>query len=203
MTDYYTTHTLENIARYVIKQHDPYFFKFEPQAVPIERIIEDTYCLTIDCMRLTMSGEVLGRMIYDNGYDTCYNPEKDKYELVRVTKGTIIIESLLLEHPRYYGRYRFTLAHELAHWIIHKKLFTGTRTAAASHKSSEISDNAVEWQANYLAAAILMPAGLVKCAYYQAKARKAANIAKELAGIFEVSAQAMKIRLNELVIESL
>lgn len=200
MTDYYSTYTLENIARNTIKQYDPYFHNFEPHSVPIERIIEDTFGLTIDCMRLTMAGDVLGHMVYDDGYSVCYNPETDRYELVRVKEGTILIESLLLENPQSYGRYRFTLAHELSHWIIHKKLFKGTSTAAALYKSDKRAHNAVEWQANYLAAAILMPTGLIKKAFYQARTEKAdnANIIKKLSRIFEVSSQAVKIRLQEI-----
>jgi len=195
--NYYSVNTLENIARNTIKQYDEYFLNFEPQAIPIERIIEDAYGLNIDFMRLTIAGNELGRMVCENGYSTRFAPDKDDYELVKVTEGTMLIESRLLEKPQYHGRYRFTLAHELAHWIIHKHLFKGTSTAAAHYKSDVRGLNTIEWQADYLAAAILMPAGLVKRAFHRVRNEKV-DIIKKLAEIFEVSKQAMRIRLEEL-----
>ena len=70
-------------------------------------------------------------MIYDSGITTYYNREIMDYALMRVEGGTMLIEAALLEDEKSYGRLRFTLAHELAHYIIHKQIFSGTGVAAA------------------------------------------------------------------------
>lgn len=197
---FYKASTLECIARNTLTKYSESYLSAQPRAVPLEKIIEDIFGLSIEYMRLTEAGNELGRMIYDSGYSTRFNPEIDNYELVAVTEGTILIEAMLLDNPRLYGRFRFTLAHELAHWILHKKLFSGTGVAAATYKSDKCTDNAIEWQANYLAKAILMPVGHVKRGFYGARAESITENQSilKLASLFEVSKQAMEIRLNEL-----
>ena len=192
--------TLECIARKVLIEYDRGYLNKNPQAVPLEKIIEDVFGLRIEYVRLVESDEgELGRMIYDDGYTTVYNPVTEEYELFRVSAGTILIDSRLLDDPKLYGRYRYTLAHELAHWILHKKLFYGTRLAAASY-GENLSDDSTEWQANHLAKALLMPVGQVKRAFYGLQMRSNTNESKlnKIVGIFEVSKTAMKIRLKEL-----
>lgn len=194
---YFSTSALECIARHTLKQYNEHYLNIEPRAVPIEKIIENVFKLDIDYVRLTMTGNELGRMIYDSGYTTYYNTEKDDYDLMKVEGGKMLIEALLANDPAQHGRYRFTLAHELAHWILHKKLYMGTSIAAATYKTDKHSDYSEEWQANYLAKAILMPAGQVKRGFYNLTEPINSKIIK-LANVFEVSRQAMKIRLTEL-----
>lgn len=197
---YFKTSTLEAIARKVLTQYDPHYMNRQPQAVPIEKIIERNYGLDIDYVRLTMNGDELGRMIYDNGYTIRFSAEKDDYELLRVTAGKLLIEALLANDNMQYGRYRFTLAHELGHWILHKSLYTGTNIAAAAFITDRHYDDSEEWQANYLAKAILMPVGQVKRGFYRIWAESGTNKSKlkKLADIFEVSQEAMGYRLSEL-----
>ena len=195
---YYRTETLEAIARNVLTQYQPNYLNLEPQAVPLERLIDEVFGISIEYMRLTESGNELGRMIFDNGYSTRFDVEADNYELVRVEAGTMLIEARLLEDAKQYGRYRFTLAHELGHWILHKDIFSGTGVAAASYTTDKDGIESVEWQANYLAKAILMPKGQVKRAFYQVQSESVAYTVAVLANLFEVSMQAMKIRLGEI-----
>jgi hypothetical protein len=191
-----STEILEHIARDVLRRFNNLYLLFEPQPVPIEQIIENVFGLTIEYMRLTVAGCELGRLVYDDGYSTRFNADTDKYELVRVTAGTMLIEALLLEAQSCYGRFRFTLAHELAHWILHKDLFTGTKLAA-SFTMDMPTKSRVEWQANYLAKAILMPSGQLKRAFYSVACNDESKIF-HLSKMFEVSKQAMQIRLKEL-----
>ena len=199
MTNFYlSASALENMAREILTRYDPDFLKREPQAVPIEHIIENTYGLNIDYMRLTADGDELGRMIYDDGYTTRYSVEKDDYELVWVNEGTMLIESLLVNDSVQYGRFRFTLGHELGHWVLHKALYKGTGAAAATYKTDYIYNDTVEWQANYISKSILMPVGQVKHGCHELRGAKADEKIYILADVFEVSKQAMEIRLNEL-----
>jgi hypothetical protein len=89
------------------------------------------------------------------------------------------------EHP---NRQRFTLAHELAHFILHRDLIDSGVVDDTMYRS-QLSD-VYEVQANRMAADILMPLRLVRA--YRAKKP---NVGA-LADIFRVSSQAMQIRLD-------
>ena len=134
-------------------------------------------------------------MIYDDGYTTRFNPDIDNYDFVKVTAGTIIIEASLLIQ---YGRRRFTLAHELAHWVLHKELYTGTNIEAATYGMNNYCSNSIEWQADYLAKAILMPERQVRRGFSMVQNERTDRKIMCLSRMFGVSRQAMEIRLKEL-----
>jgi Zn-dependent peptidase ImmA (M78 family) len=195
---YFRPQTLETIARKALMEYSTSYLNWEPQATPIEKIIEDVYGLSIEYKYITNDARELGRMIYDDGITTYFDKDKDDYELLRVNAGTMLIEASLLEDDKCYGRLRFTLAHELAHWLIHKKIFSGTGEAAALYNANK-DDDATEWQANYLATAILMPNGQIKRCFYalRHKCKGQAQFVCEMAKVFEVSKKAMEIRLKD------
>ena len=169
--------------------------------MPIETIIEKTFGLRIEYQYLTNDARELGRMIYDSGITTYYNREIMDYALMRVEGGTMLIEAALLEDEKLYGRLRFTLAHELAHYIIHKQIFSGTGVAAALY-NNDTDEDATEWQANYLAKAILMPNGQMKRCFYALRpvCKTKSEYVCKMAEIFEVSKQAMEIRLKDFAL---
>jgi predicted transcriptional regulator len=86
------------------------------------------------------------------------------------------------------NRQKFTLAHEIAHFILHRDLIEDGIIDDTMYRSD--LGNHYETQANQLAADILMPIRLVK------KARETIYDPRELAKLFDVSEQAMKIRLS-------
>jgi hypothetical protein len=88
------------------------------------------------------------------------------------------------------NRQKFTLAHEIAHFILHRDLINVGINDDTMYRSE--LGSTYETQANQLAADILMPIRLVK------KWRALIPDPKELAKKFEVSEQAMKIRLSNL-----
>ena len=200
-TVFYRPQALETIARRTLSEYDPMYLNGSPRAVPIETNIEKTFGLRIEYQYLTNDARELGRMIYDSGITTYYNREIMDYALMRVEGGTMLIEAALLEDEKSYGRLRFTLAHELAHYIIHKQIFSGTGVAAALY-NNDTDEDATEWQANYLAKAILMPNGQIKRCFYALRPvckTKSAYVCK-MAEIFEVSKQAMEIRLKDFAL---
>ena len=200
-TVFYRPQALETIARRTLNEYDPMYLNGSPRAVPIETIIERTFGLRIEYQYLTNDARELGRMIYDSGITTYYDRDRGDYALMRVEGGTMLIEASLLEDERCYGRLRFTLAHELAHHIIHKRIFSGTGVAAALY-NHDANEDATEWQANYLAKAILMPNGQVKRCFYALRpvCRSKSEFVCKMAEIFEVSKQAMEIRLKEFAL---
>jgi len=132
--------------------------------------------------------------------------------------------------PKLLGRYRFTLAHEVGHWRLHrqhlmadpsaKSLFEANCEPAFVQRSS--ANPPEEIQANAFAACVLMPHQLVYDAWsrwrgndmpvaisdlpvgnYHTDSKANREIAmdqfcKPLAERFEVSAQAMRYRLQKL-----
>ena len=84
-------------------------------------------------------------------------------------------------------RRRFTIAHEIAHFILHRDLIgTGIRDDALYRSGLS---NRLEAEANLLAADILMPWHLLK------SFEQESSTIKSLAEIFKVSKDAMSIRL--------
>jgi len=132
-------------------------------------------------------------------------------------------------HPAQLGRYRFTVAHEVGHWDLHREIFLsdksqvtlfGVREEPIVCRSND--RRPLEWQADSFAGFLLMPKKMVFAAWetlqgslqpYVAigeiddiKAKwglenhefATVDIARQMAQVFEVSAQAMQIRLIEL-----
>jgi len=191
--------TLEAIARKAIKDYDPSLLQGCPRAIPVEDMIEKQYGLSIEYQYIRNNGRILGATVFEDDYVPIFENEIGKYNLVKFKRGTIILDASLLQcHGD--GRLRFTCAHELAHWLIHQKIYSGTDNNVAEMaktvKKSIDTNPAIEWQADKLSSSILMPNGQVKIAFYRNK-DKTQDIIKALAEQFGVSKQAMKIKLIE------
>ena len=93
-------------------------------------------------------------------------------------------------------RKRFTIAHELGHHFLHLMAdgdFIDTQVdLCRDAEAGDPAANPVEVQANQFAAALLMPAGLVRGTF--AAVRNVPGLAR----IFNVSEEAMAIRLSRL-----
>ena len=72
------------------------------------------------------NGRILGKTVFDTGLEAVYDMELGEYTLFPVKAGTILIDASLCEEETSTGRLRFTEAHELSHWILHKGLYVGT-----------------------------------------------------------------------------
>ena len=196
---YYERQTLDNIARNILDQYNPLFLYMQPQSTPLEGIVQDMFDLYIEYKRLTEYGDELGRIIFNDGYTPYFNTEKDEYEYIKVSSGTILIEALLLENHKLHGRLRFTIAHELSHWVLHRELFASMSVTQIAYGIGNCPNtNSIEWQANYLAKSLLMPKSQIKYAFYMMGDEPNAKKIVCLANMFEVSKQSMEIRLNEM-----
>ena len=195
MKKLYRASALEAIARKTLTAYDPLLLHGHPSAVPIEKIAQHIgLCIEYQCLR--KNGLILGETVFDDAYVPVYFTDMRRYELIPVAGGTIILDESLLR-CRGDGRLRFTCAHEIAHWLLHKELYAGTGQTAAHvdlRKSSEVYPT-VERQADMLATALLMPTSQVKRAFYAL--RNEYDPAATLAALFEVSKQAMGIFLRE------
>lgn len=94
-----------------------------------------------------------------------------------------------LHHP---NRQRYTLAHEFAHYCLHRNLQNNFQDTTFFRKEGNM-DN-LEYEANRLAASILMPEEKVRDTINKGEIKTL----QEIADAFGVSMIAMKYRLNNL-----
>ncbi len=112
-------------------------------------------------------------------------------------KGSNFVIRVNASHAR--TRQRFTAAHELGHYILHRLLIgngVDDNKAYRSEASGNFNNMNIEQQheseANQFAAVILMPSKLIK------KETQKSKDVTELAKLFDVSSQAMEIRIKGL-----
>lgn len=91
-------------------------------------------------------------------------------------------------------RQRFTLAHEIGHYILHRHLIRSGITDDIMYRSG-LSDQ-YESEANRFAAELLMPRAIVRERIKQSGRPADDELAGALAKEFQVSVPAMKIRLG-------
>lgn len=127
---------------------------------------------TIDYQYLTVDGSILGKTASNKMWITVYTADKTEV-LYELDDRTILIEKRLLFSPRNAGRKNFTIAHELAHQIINRRfpeVNIGEEGLFCDHRRSVKLHNQVsdwrEWQADALAASILLPADAIKDAMF-------------------------------------
>jgi hypothetical protein len=184
----------ETIARRELQNYNSSLITEQPQAVPIEDIVECHYGLELEYRHLRKNGVILGCTVFNDTMLPIWLPEERRYTIIPIKGGTIVIDASLLVGNE--GRLRFTIAHELAHWLIHKELYTNVGKAAAHAVKLSLEENPqIERQANMLATSLLMPKNQVKKAFF--KVRNCTNAVAELAELFGVSKQAMAIFLKD------
>ena len=106
--------------------------------------------------------------------------------------------TISINESQHLNRQKFTLAHEIAHFLLHRPLIgdglddtKAYRSTDAGKYHNRLVGPREETEANKLAAVILMPSHLID--KYQ---EEGITEASELAKKFQVSEQAMKIRLE-------
>jgi len=142
-------------------------FSGEEVPVPVESIAEDLLGLRIEEEDL---GECSGMLI----------PVE---RLIRVSAA----EAMSGETPT--RRHRFTIAHELGHWIWHANGARSAPTYCRSQDVSQDTDRALEREANVFGAELLMPEAAVREAW------AASGDRDEVASRFGVSVLATQWRL--------
>jgi hypothetical protein len=91
-------------------------------------------------------------------------------------------------------RQRFTIAHEVAHYLLHRDAIGSGVVDNVLYRSNLTSRK--ETEANRLAAMIVMPVALVTREAHRLGGATRPGVAEELASLFRVSGQAMKVRLG-------
>ena len=119
--------------------------------------------------------------------------------------GDLVVLGVNSSHTK--NRQRFTIAHEIGHLVLHKgDLFVDKTVRLNRDVNSSLAIDPREIEANGFAAELLMPEAWVtsEAQKYLLKNQKASDVAlvEQLAKVFQVSNQAMEIRLSNLGILS-
>lgn len=152
----------ENEAALVLAEYGNAHGNVTEPPIPIDDIIEEHFKLVVEFNDLRAKypdGDVLGEIYFN--------------------QRRIVVDSALVpeEFPSMRGRYRFTLAHELSHWRLHRHLYLRAANQPALLPSgAEQPDHVLrsrhtdqkEYQANRLASCLLMPREMVKRLWHAA-----------------------------------
>lgn len=186
----------------------------EMKTVPINAIVIKEG-LTIKEQNITNDKSVHGMIVCGKSDVDFWNEEKQKYEATFCEGKTIYIDTILLD-PRLSNRYRFTLAHEFAHWVLHRKSvvklakekkllpYLSCLERSINIEIIEKAEASCEWQANYLAGALLMPYLPLKHYSKENKLSEYWDVSylfsqvELLANKYQVSNKAMYVRLRQL-----
>ncbi len=124
----------------------------------------------------------------DSEYNFMVNPTKempDKYACYNAFNNTMEVREDVYQMAICGdGRHRFTIAHELGHYFLHKD---GVKLCRIEENAKMVSYIDPEWQANTFASALLMPPRLIK-----------GLSAFEISKLCQTSAQAAQIAFNKV-----
>lgn len=194
----------------------------KPTKLDLESLIENDLGLEIDYQNLDPEHQILGATIFRDGYMDVYSEGKKESKMF--SKNTMVFDIKLSEDYKQEGRFLFTLAHEIGHWVLHRKHFfiddgQASLFTMLEEKEEEKfivcakrDENAmlcvkrktpeewIEWQADNFASSLLMPKAIFKLTYEELKNKKLSEelILKELSSIFGASKKACEIRINIL-----
>jgi Zn-dependent peptidase ImmA (M78 family) len=149
--------------------------KTESAVVDVEHLAEVYLELEMDYQDLSNNGSVLGMMVFGDSPVPVYDGENDRAKEIWAHEGTIIIDNSLLL-GRQIRRGRFTVGHEVAHWLLHRPYFSANAwqlsllgqweqsfvrcrqgDIGARRRQLVTDDDWMEWQADSFSSALLMP----------------------------------------------
>lgn len=213
---YLSRKDLENIAEAIIGEYKNIYvpsrylcYKVDPTE------LATLFGYSIENVSLSLDGSVLGQTSSGEIWTTIY--EDDGNELFFFLDGkTILVEKKLLSAPNCIGRRNFTIAHELAHQFINKaypNYYGLKRRTFCDYRRSiarpQINDW-YEWQADALAAALLLPREVIEdCMFMFGLGEKMTILSKrfspnkyytfcQMADFLQVSKTALSFRMEQL-----
>ena len=222
---------IDNIATAVLKEYSPQNLT-TPVPLDTSDFLENYLGLTIKRKYIgTFKSGILGLIVMNDVAQIPSYDERLRPTVLEETFGTVLI-SLNLMCREKVPRKRFTEAHEGAHFILHRDYFSKCSNDSANQEINKynyiacrenIMDDIkpkddfewIEWQANSLAAALLMPKDIF-CEYSCSLIRRAAildgyldfrpsyyqvnikNVISNVAKKFNVSYKAAKIRMMQV-----
>ena len=190
----------------------------QPTEIDIDRFVERYLGMKLDYQYLSHCGCYLGMTVFnDTDKVPIYNPERNRAEYMSASAGTLLVDSSLLEESQEH-RYRFTVGHEGGHQVLHAGYFgydpnqisflddrapmvqcrIDTRNAPRKPVREWTDQDTMEWQANYIASAVLMPERMVARVVDKVQQGNYAEMILLVSEAFNVSLEAAQIRLKDM-----
>lgn len=117
----------------------------------------------IEYVHITKDGSILGQTSSGRIWTEIFDDDMNKM-FFELDGSTILIDKRLLNSPKIVGRKNFTIAHEIAHQILNRRypeMYNRQNRIFCDYRRSEQSQKKIvdwyEWQADALAAALLLP----------------------------------------------
>lgn len=184
-----------------------------PQEIDIDLFVQDYLGMDQDFQYLSHCGMYLGMTVFeDTDKVPIFDPIQERADYISAKAHTVIIDRTLLEKGQE-QRYRFTMGHEAGHEILHQKFYSHVPMVrcridlgkADRKPSAPWTDHDwMEWQANELSAAVLMPMSMVHAVAKEVKEsgveeyRLHYEMVGRIAEVFQVSLEAASYRLMHL-----
>lgn len=206
---------LNNLAETYLKEFQPTALKI-PEEVDIEALIEIYAKANLRFEYLSHGQLYLGLCAFDDKIIQIYNPEQCCAEDLQISGNTIVIDTAL-DNERYEHRMRFTMSHEFAHFCMHRKYYSHDENQLSlfdednhlgfvickndieilnkKRSSRWTEEDTIEWQANYLGSALLMPRPMVS---YLSEKYEGDELVEMMVEIFNVSEEAAYYRSKDL-----
>jgi Zn-dependent peptidase ImmA (M78 family) len=161
---YLSKDDIEKIAAKVICQYKVQYVPERCMCYTVDvTVLAEMLGLKIEYVNITRDGSILGQTSSGRVWTEIYDDNMSKL-FFELDGSIILIDKRLLNNPEIAGRKNFTIAHEIAHQILNRlypemydtqnRIFCDYRRSAKPKK--EIVDWH-EWQADALAAALLLP----------------------------------------------
>lgn len=209
---------LERIAERYNKEYAATLNSDDDRLDP-RRFAKETLQLNLDYQWLSNNGCYLGMAVFrDATRIPVYYPEINAAKWISASKNTILIDrSLQPEHMR--NGEKFTIVHECSHQILHWAYYRKQESVPCRKETVQpaftpkewTDEDRMEWQANYLASALLIPLSALNkmieerhmADYYQHRRMRGVSeksaltqAAMDVACRFGVSTLMAKIRLQ-------
>lgn len=200
-----------------------------PQEIDIDLFVQDYLGVDMDYQYLSHCGVYLGMTVFnDTDKVPVFDPVNNRAEYISAKANTIIIDNSLLEKNQEH-RYRFTTGHEGGHSYFHTEYFgydpnqltfadllgdavpapmlqcrIDTKKAGTTNSKLWGDKEWMEWQANALSSAILMPKSMVLKLAEEVmnssvnKRWLSMALVDKVSEVFNVSWEAATYRLKEL-----
>ncbi|MDO4490719.1 MAG: ImmA/IrrE family metallo-endopeptidase [Lachnospiraceae bacterium] len=172
---------IDRFADQLVREIQPELYYRQLDAVSLSLIMKRLEGWHFAGRYLSRSGGLLGLASFQGGPLTIYDETRTFPELLQVPPQSILVDRELFkkENERYF---RFTLAHEMGHALLHRQFASreeNMRSYQQQGNQRRLEDTAecfgirekrelktsydwIEWQANTFAACLLMPKTLIR-----------------------------------------
>ena len=155
---------IEKIAERIVQEYKKKYVPERHMCYMVDATeLAEMLGFNIEYVYITRDGSILGQTSSGRVWTTIYDDNMNQL-FFELDGTTILVDKRLLESPRIAGRKNFTIAHEVAHQIINReypemygaqnRIFCDYRRSV---KPKRVEKDWHEWQADALAAAMLLP----------------------------------------------